>query len=106
MDISAETPAGSTRVPQMPFRVPQVPVSGHVQVVERRGGRRYYALWRDARGRHKKLLGPAWVKPVGGKTSRGGRRWRTADGPKPGEGWLTPADAEAALRRILTEAEQ
>ena len=39
-------------------------VSGHLQVVERGEGRRYYALWRDAEGRHKRLLGPAWSEEL------------------------------------------
>lgn len=79
-------------------------VSGHLQVVERKdGARRYYALWRDADGRHKKLLGPAWVKPHG-TTSRGARKWRSADGPKPDESWLTPQEAEDRLRVLLSEA--
>jgi integrase len=80
-------------------------VSGHLQVVERADGRRYYALWRDEHGRHKQLLGPAWVKPHG-RTARGAIRWRAADGPKPSPEHLTPADAEALLRHIITEAER
>src|SRR3954447_6173631 len=94
---------------RVPNRVPQVPVmtpvSGHLQVVERADGRRYYALWRDSDGRHKRALGPAWVKPHG-RTARGAIRWRAADGPKPTPEHLTPADAEALLRHILTEAER
>lgn len=35
--------------------------SGHLQVVQRAGGQRWHALWRDADGRHQKVLGPAWV---------------------------------------------
>jgi len=54
--------------------------TGHLQVVERGDGRRFYALWRDGDGRHKRLLGPAWVKPHG-KTARGATKWRAADGP-------------------------
>ncbi len=73
--------------------------TGHVQVVERAGGRRYYALWRDADGRHKKLLGPAWVKRHG-TTARGATKWRAADGSKP-DGYLTPADAEGRLAELL-----
>ena len=45
--------------------------SGHVQVVERRSGRRWHALWRDADGRHQRVLGPAWVKDGGKRTPRG-----------------------------------
>lgn len=77
-------------------------VSGHVQVREGARGRVWIALWRDVDGRHKKTLGPAWVKPHG-KTAKGAVRWRTADGPKPA-GFLTPRDAEDALRELLTGA--
>jgi integrase len=77
-------------------------VSGHVQVIEKARGRQYVALWRDAEGRHKKVLGPAWVKPHG-TTPRGATRWRAADGPRP-DGYLTPRDAEAALRDLLAAA--
>ncbi len=73
--------------------------TGHVQVVQQAGGRRYYALWRDADGRHKKLLGPAWVKRHG-TTARGGRKWRASDGSKP-DGYLTPADADERLAELL-----
>src|SRR3954454_22857993 len=94
------------RVPQVPVMTPQTGfVSGHLQVVERADGRRYYALWRDETGRHKRALGPAWVRPHG-RTARGAIRWRAADGPKPSPEHLTPADAEALLRHILTEAER
>jgi integrase len=78
--------------------------SGHVQVVERHGGRRYYALWRDAEGRHKKLLGRAWVKRSGRRTSRGADVWRTADGPKPDVSYLTPDEAKVVLRDLLASA--
>jgi len=75
--------------------------SGHVQVVERKSGRRYHALWRDADGRrHQRVLGLAWVKKTGRRTSRGADGWRAADGPKP-DGYLTPDDARHELRKIL-----
>src|SRR3954462_14771675 len=94
---------------RVPWRVPQgpvmTPVSGHLQVVERADGRRYYALWRDEHSRHKRALGPAWVKP-NGRPAPGAIRWRAADGPKPTPEHLTPADAEALLRHIITEAER
>src|SRR4051812_47630799 len=77
-------------------------VSGHLQVVERARGRQWVALWRDGDGRHKKVLGPAWVKPHG-KTARGALKWRAADGRKPDE-FLTPRDAEDQLRTILAGA--
>src|SRR6185369_16916922 len=76
--------------------------SGHLQVVDRGGGRRWHALWRDADGRHQKVLGPAWVKDSGKRTARGAIVWHTANGPKPDLSYLTPADAE--LRRILAGA--
>jgi integrase len=62
----------------------------------------WVALWRDAEGRHKRTLGPAWVKPHG-KTSKGATRWRAADGPKP-DGFLTPRDAAEALQDLLARA--
>jgi len=77
-------------------------VSGHVQVRENTRGRVWIALWRDAEGRHKKTLGPAWVKPHG-KTPKGAARWRASDGPKP-DGFLTPRDAEEVLRELLAGA--
>jgi hypothetical protein len=78
--------------------------SGHLQVVDRRGGRRWHALWRDADGRHQKVLGPAWVKDSGKRTARGAILWHTANGPKPDPSYLTPADAADELRRILAGA--
>jgi hypothetical protein len=45
--------------------------SGHLQVVDRGSGRRWHALWRDADGRHQRVLGPAWVKDSGKRTARG-----------------------------------
>jgi integrase len=78
--------------------------SGHVQVIERRSGRRWHALWRDADGRHQRVLGPAWVKDGGKRTPRGAVIWRAADGPKPDPSHLGPADAEDLLRQILVAA--
>src|SRR4051794_29214504 len=78
--------------------------SGHLQVVDRGGGRRWHALWRDAEGRHQKVLGPAWVKDSGKRTARGAIVWHTANGPKPDSSYLTPADAADELRRILAGA--
>ncbi len=77
-------------------------VSGHVQVRQGPRGRVWVALWRDGEGRHKKTLGPAWVKPHG-QTAKGAVKWRAAGGPKP-EGFLTPRDAEEALRLLLAAA--
>src|SRR3954471_23837973 len=78
--------------------------SGHLQVVDRGGGRRWHALWRDTEGRHQKVLGPAWVKDSGKRTARGAIVWHTANGPKPDSSYLTPADAADELRRILAGA--
>jgi integrase len=65
--------------------------SGHVQLVVRKRGPRWYAKYRLPDGRQvQKLLGPAW-------TERSGR---------PPNGYLTKKSAEAALRAILTDAER
>jgi hypothetical protein len=57
--------------------------SGHLQVKGDRGRRTWYALWRDANGRHQKRLGLAHVKDSGRRTPRGAIVWRAADGRKP-----------------------
>lgn len=77
--------------------------TGHLQVKGKRGNRAFYALVRDAEGRHQRKLGPAWVKDSGKRTPRGATRWVTRDGPKPA-GYLTPAEAEDRLREILAAA--
>ena len=77
--------------------------TGHLQVKGKRGDRAFYALVRDAEGRHQRRLGPAWVKDSGKRTPRGAVRWVTRDGPKP-DGYLTPPDAEDLLRQILAAA--
>ena len=69
-----------------------------------KGQRRYFALWRDAAGRHQKLLGPAHVKDSGRRTPRGAKLWRAGDGPKPNPTWLTPKDAADRLAALLVEA--
>lgn len=79
-------------------------ITGHLQVKGPRGERAWYALWRDATGRHQRRLGPAWVKDSGRRTSRGAIIWRAADGPKPDPSYMTPADAEVALRDLLAAA--
>lgn len=79
-------------------------VSGHLQVKGRRGARRYYVLWRDAEGRHQRLLGPAHVKDSGRRTGRGAVVWRAADGASPGPEWLTPESAAVKLRALLAAA--
>jgi integrase len=81
--------------------VEEVRPSGHVQIVERHAGRRWHALWRDADGRHQRVLGPAWVKDSGKRTPRGAIVWRAADGRKPDSSYLSPAQAEDLLRQIL-----
>jgi integrase len=78
--------------------------SGHLQVVDPGTGRRWHALWRDAEGRHQKVLGPAWVKDSGKRTPRGAVVWRAANRPKPDPSYLTPADAADKLRMILAGA--
>jgi integrase len=82
----------------------QVRPSGHLQVVDRGGGRRWHALWRDADGRHQKILGPAWVKESGKRTPRGAVVWRAANGPKLDPSYLTPAEAADRLQMILAAA--
>ena len=78
--------------------------SGHLQVKGETGKRRYYALWRDADGRHQRLLGPAHVKDSRRRTPRGAVIWRVGDGPKPDLSYLTPQEAAAALRELLAAA--
>lgn len=68
------------------------------------GRRAYYALWRDAEGRHQRRLGPAWVKDSGRRTPRGAIVWRSADGARPTEEYLTPKDAEKELATIVAAA--
>jgi integrase len=68
-----------------------------------RGSRAFYALVRDADGRRKTRLGPAWVKDSGKRTARGAVRWAARDGSKP-DGYLTPVEAEEMLSKMLTAA--
>ncbi len=77
--------------------------SGHLQVKGKRGNRAFYALIRDAEGRHQRKLGAAWVKDSGKRTPRGAVKWIARDGSKP-DGYLTPADAEARLGEMLAAA--
>jgi integrase len=81
-----------------------VRATGHVQVKGGAGNRRYYALWRDADGRHQRLLGPAHVKDSGRRTPRGAIVWRAGDGPLPSPAHLTPTTAAEALRELLAAA--
>ena len=78
--------------------------TGHLQVKGGAAKRRYYALWRDADGRHQQLLGPAYVKDSRRRTPRGAIIWRSGDGPKPDPSFLTPPEAAAALRELLAVA--
>jgi integrase len=78
--------------------------TGHLQIKGGPGRRRYFALWRDADGRHQRLLGPAHVKDSGRRTPRGAIVWRAGDGPLPSPDHLTPADAAVALRELLASA--
>lgn len=78
--------------------------TGHLQVKGQPGSRRYFVLWRDADGRHQRLLGPAHVKDSGRRTPRGAIVWRAGDGPLPTPEHLTPADAATALRELLASA--
>jgi integrase len=78
--------------------------SGHLQVKGDRRPRSWYALWRDADGRHQKRLGPAHVKDTGRRTPRGAIVWRAADGPKPGPSYLSPAEARDELSKLLAQA--
>ena len=81
-----------------------VRATGHLQVKGGAGSRRYFALWRDADGRHQVLLGPAHVKDSGRRTPRGAVIWSAGDGPLPSPDHLTPADAAAALSELLAAA--
>jgi hypothetical protein len=72
----------------------------------KRGGRSFYAYWRDAEGRHGRCLGPAHVRDSGRKTARGAVIWRAGDGPLPTPDHLAPKDAAAELRAILASAPQ
>lgn len=77
--------------------------TGHLQVKGKRGERAWYALVRDADGRHQRRLGPAWVKDSGKRSARGAVKWVTRDGTKP-EGYLSPSDAEQLLAEMLAKA--
>ena len=78
--------------------------SGHLQVKGDRGRRTWCALWRDANGRQQKRLGPAHVKDSGRRTPRGAIVWRAADGPKPHASYLSPAEADDELQKLLAES--
>ena len=77
--------------------------AGHLQVRRVATGFRWHAVWRDADGHHRKVLGPAHVKPTGKRTAKGAIVFRAADGTKP-DGYLTRREAEDELRAILEGA--
>ncbi len=78
--------------------------TGHLQIKGGPHGRVWYALWRDADGRHQKRLGPAHVRDSGRRTARGAVVWWAANGSKPDADHRTPAEAETALRELLDTA--
>jgi integrase len=78
--------------------------TGHLQVKGGPHGRVWYALWRDADGRHQRRLGPAHVRDSGRRTARGAVVWWAGNGPKPDATHLTPAEADQALQELLSEA--
>src|SRR4051812_3176111 len=87
-----------------PAHVIEARPSGHLQVKGPKGRRAWYALWRDADGRHQKRLGAAHVRDSGRRTPRGAVIWRAANGSKPDASYLTPAEAEDELQRLLSSA--
>jgi hypothetical protein len=78
--------------------------TGHLQIKGGPHGRVWYALWRDADGRHQRRLGPAHVRDSGRRTARGAIVWWAANGSKPSADHLTPAEADEALRELLADA--
>jgi hypothetical protein len=78
--------------------------TGHLQIEGGPQGRVWYALWRDADGRHRKRLGPAHLRDSGRRTPHGAVVWWAASGSKPDADHLTPAEAGAALRERLDAA--
>jgi hypothetical protein len=58
----------------------EVASQGHLQVIGERGNRRWRAFWRDADGKHSRVLGRAWVQSSGKQTARGATIWHSADG--------------------------
>lgn len=63
-----------------------MPRSGHVKLVERKRGPKFYAKFRTAGHQTTRLIGPAWLK-------RG----------RPPEGYFTRPMAEVELHRIMDE---
>ncbi len=79
----------------------EVTPNGHLQVIGSPDNRRWRAFWWDADGKHTRVLGKAWAQSSGKRTARGAVIWHSADGSKPDSSYLTPREAEAALRRLL-----
>jgi integrase len=79
----------------------EVVANGHFRVIGEGRNRRWQAFWWDADGKHTRVLGPAWAKSSGKRTSRGAIVWHAGDGPKPDPAYLTPREAQAQLRRLL-----
>ncbi len=90
----------------MASNLASVRLTGHLQVKGVRGQRAFYALWRDAEGRHQRRLGYAHVKDSGRRTPRGAVIWRSGEGPKPSGSHLTPKEAEDRLEEILGAAQR
>ena len=78
--------------------------TGHLQIKGGPHGRVWYALWRDADGRHQKRLGRAHVRDSGRRTARGAVVWWAANGSRPDADHLTPAEADTVLRELLDTA--
>ena len=78
--------------------------SGHVQIVARRAGRRWHALWRDADGRHQRV--PWAGVGQGQRQAHLARRGRLEGGGRAQAGPVLPQPAEAhdVLRQILAGA--
>jgi len=79
----------------------EVAPNGHLQVIGGRVNRRWRAFWWDADGKHSRVLGKAWARSSGRRTSRGAVIWHAGDGAKPDSSYMTPQEAEAELRRLL-----
>jgi len=76
-------------------------ITGHLVIEVRKSGRVYVAKYMTAGGKPtRKVLGPAWVKDSGRRTSRGAVVWRAADGTCP-VGHLTPKAAQGVLDELI-----
>jgi len=80
----------------------QARVSGHIRVEERQSARVWIASFtRQDGSKSRKTLGRAWVKDSGRRTQRGAVVWRSANGTKPDDDYLTPREAADALAALL-----